>query len=86
MKKREQANQLVEQAIESVEQTEASESGDLLDKTPPRRRARAASMETAEAAPLEETMQAVNQTTEDMETQFVEAIFYQQGYPQFTHT
>ncbi len=75
LKKREQANQLVEQAIESVEQTEASESGDLLDKTPPRRRARAASMETAEAAPLEETMQAVNQTTEDMETQFVEAIF-----------
>ena len=28
-----------------------------------------------EIAPLEETMQAVNQTTEDMETQFVEAIF-----------
>ena len=75
LKKREQANQLVEQAIESVEQTEASESGDLLDKTPPRRRARAASMETAEPAPLEETIQAVNQTTEDMETQFVEAIF-----------
>lgn len=75
LKKREQANQLVEQATESMEQTEASENEELLDKTPPRRRARAASMETPEPAPLEETMQAVNQTTENMETQFVEAVF-----------
>lgn len=76
LKKREEASQNSDpQNMEETEQTETPENTEMLNKTPPRRRARNAGTELPDPAPLEETMKAVNQAADEMETQFVEAVF-----------
>lgn len=76
LKKREEASQNSDpQNMEETEQTETPENTEMLNKTPPRRRARSAGTELPDPAPLEETMKAVNQAADEMETQFAEAVF-----------
>lgn len=76
LKKREEASQNSDpQNMEETEQAETPENTEMLNKTPPRRRARNAGTELPDPAPLEETMKAVNQAADEMETQFVEAVF-----------
>lgn len=76
LKKREEASQNSDpQNMEETEQTETPENTEMLNKTLPRRRARNAGTELPDPAPLEETMKAVNQAADEMETQFVEAVF-----------